>query len=212
MVICGPVLLTRLSRRSILIVGAVFLACIAAAIGINWYENVEHRFTEVFQYGSSAHDRFIVPFQILADLFAHPESVFSGNGPGSSAKDLGDTWWTFTKVAYEYGLVTAVLFTIFMGYVLFKNAPSGRIAFVLMILFNFMAGFLIPVYPMLLFLLGGFFRIRASRESSRSSSGRSSRSSSSEWQQKLGWATASGVPVGGSTNKPAVEQPTPIEP
>jgi hypothetical protein len=202
MLICSPVLLTRLSRRSIAIVGVVFVVLVAGAIGINWYGSVEHRFTEVFQYGSSANDRFIVPFQVLADLFKHPASVFAGNGPGSSAKDLGDTWWTFTKVAYEYGLVTAVLFTIFMGYVLFKNAPSGRIAFVLMILFNFMAGFLIPVYPLLLFLLGGFFRIRTRKSDSSESSSSHSRSGSSDWTPKLGWATASGAPVGGGSGKP----------
>lgn len=161
LLICGPVLLTRLSKKSLGIVAVVVVACLITVISINWFQEVQQRFVEVQQYNSSAHNRFITPFQILAKFAEHPSSIWVGEGPGSGDKSKNEFWWVVTKLAYEYGFLTTISFFAFIGYVLFKNAPSQRISFLLLILFNFMGGFIIPVYPILIFMLGGLFRIRA---------------------------------------------------
>jgi hypothetical protein len=163
LLISGPVLLSRVSRRSLIGVGIVLIVCGVTAFSINWLQQVEHRFTEVQYYGSSAYHRFVIPFQVLADFVSHPMSFLVGEGPGNGAKQTGDMWWAFTKIAYEYGVLAGIFFEIFVGYVLFKKAASQRIAFMLIIFFNFMGGFIIPVYPLLIWLIGGLFRIRGSK-------------------------------------------------
>jgi hypothetical protein len=50
--------------------------------------------------------------------------------------------------------------------------PSQRVALVLFVLFNLMGGFNIPVYPLLIFLIGGLFRIKEDKRGGKSSSGK----------------------------------------
>jgi len=45
LLVCAPVLLSRVSKRSLAVVGVVFLVCVITAISINWVQNVQHRFT-----------------------------------------------------------------------------------------------------------------------------------------------------------------------
>jgi hypothetical protein len=117
---------------------------------------------------------------MLFDLLQKPSSIALGAGPGNIPLVNEDIWWAITKLSYEYGFLTAIAFFVFLGYVLFKDAPSQRIAFVLIILFNFSGGTITPVYPILVFLIGGLFRFRESQSSPReakdSRSGRASTS------------------------------------
>jgi hypothetical protein len=158
--ICAPVLLTRLSRKSLLAVAVIFVVGLGVAFQINWYQQVHHRFTEYRQTGASANHRFVEPLDVLGEFAHHPNAIFEGEGPGSAASGHNEFWWVVTKVSYEYGFLTALSFFAFLMYALFWNAPSQRIAFLLVIFFNFMGGFIIPIYPLLVFLIGVLFRVR----------------------------------------------------
>nr|QQZ51583.1 hypothetical protein JKL49_11685 [Phenylobacterium glaciei] len=159
--VCAPILLGKINARTL--GGVLIVIAISAllAVQINWYQQVEHRFGEYRNTGASANHRFIEPYEVLVEVVKRPYSAYTGSGPGSGAKDGQAFWWVSTKLAYEYGFLTMISFLAFFGYVLFANAPSRRIAFVLFILFNFMGGFIIPVYPLFIFLLGGMFRVRS---------------------------------------------------
>ena len=158
--ICAPVLLTRMSWKSLLGVGAVVAAGVLFAIQINWYGQVNQRFAEYKQTNTSANHRFIEPFEVLVEVLHRDNSMFTGEGPGTIPKGENRIWWASTKLAYEYGIIPAISFMAFFAYMLFVKAPSQRIAMVLFVMFNLMGGFNIPVYPLLIFLIGGFFRIR----------------------------------------------------
>ena len=177
--ISGPVLLTRLSRRSLALVGVVLVSFIVVALSINWFDQVQHRFMEFQETGSSANFRFVQPLLVLLDLCKKPLALVVGEGPGSGAKGYAEVWWTSTKVAYEYSLIAAGCFIAFVTYVLFKDAPSKRMAFVLLVMMNFMAHLLVPVYPILIFMIGGMFRIRPSSRGERESEARTGSKSAS---------------------------------
>ena len=165
---CAPVVLWKLNLRSILLVLAVFSIGYVAADRIQWYQQVQGRLTEYKSQGSSANKRFIEPLEAMAVTIQKPEYILSGIGPGNTAKNDGTVAWAISKVAVEYGLLCTVAFFGLVGYSLFGGAPSKRLAFALLIFFNFMGGgIIIPVYPMLIFLFGGLFRVKAEKGSSR---------------------------------------------
>lgn len=161
LLICAPVLLGRLSRRTLGIVAVMLAVIVVTIISINWVGQVGHRFTEIQRTNSSAYHRFIVPFEILSKFTQNVSSIWVGEGPGTGNKERNEFWWVTTKLTYEYGFLTTLSFLAFFGYCLFKSAPSQRIAFMFMVFFNFMGGFIIPVYPMLIMMIGCLFRIRS---------------------------------------------------
>ena len=178
LIISGPVLASRLSRRSLLMVGLVMVACVITIFAIDWVGQVQHRFLEFQHTNTSGHNRFITPFDVLANFSEHISAVWTGDGPGSGDKSKNEFWWVITKLTYEYGYMTTISFFAFFVYVIFNGAPSQRISFMMLIFYNFMGGFIIPVYPLLVFLLVGLFRIRQPKpETSSSSSGKRSSSS-----------------------------------
>ncbi len=177
LVLCAPVLIWKLSPRSIGAFVLVLAIGFVAADRIQWYQQVQGRFTEYEKQNSSASKRFVDPLISLVDAVQNKDAFFTGIGPGNTVKTDGTVSWAVTKVSVEYGLLPMLAFASFVGYVLFKNAPSQRVAFLLVVLFNFMGGgIIIPIYPLMLFLFGGLFRLeepkprRRSRRKSESSS------------------------------------------
>lgn len=170
LLLSAPVLLAKLSPRSVFIAVIIFIAGYFVAERIHWYQQVQGRLTEYRMQGTSAHLRFVDPLIALGDSARRPERLLSGIGPGNTAKEDGTVSWAATKVAVEYGMIPLLGFSAFIGYVLFRGAPSQRMAFVLLVFFNFMGGgIVIPIYPIMIFILGGLFRIEAT--STRRSSG-----------------------------------------
>jgi hypothetical protein len=161
--LCAPVLLARVSWRTILGVLAIGVTCIFIAIQINWYQQVNHRFTEYKHTGSSSNHRFIEPLEVLGETLQKKNMLISGEGPGTIPKGGAQVWWTVTKLAYEYGLLTTIAFFIFYTSMVFVGAPSLRIAVVLYVLFFLMSGTSIPVYQVLILIMGGLFRIKNER-------------------------------------------------
>ena len=194
--ISAPVLLTRMSWKSLLGVVAVVALGVLFAIQINWYEQVNHRFTEYRQTRSSANHRFIEPFDVLVDVLHRENTMFTGEGPGNIPKGEARIWWASTKLTYEYGILPAISFMAFFGYMLFYKAPSQRVAMVLFVLFNLMGGFNIPVYPLLIFLIGGLFRVSHGKSSSEPSGKAERRKGSRSASLNSPWRTPSSEPAG----------------
>jgi hypothetical protein len=172
--IAGPVLLGRVNAR---LMGLIFLAVLVAlvvAVKIHWYDIVSHRFLEYQKVGASANQRFVAPVDVMFAEFDKPGFFFTGEGPGAISKTEGNTWWVVAKLAYEYGVLPTFAFCSFLLYVLFAGAPSKRMAFTYAILMNFMGGFIIPIWPLLIFVLGGLFRIKASERGSDRGKGKGS--------------------------------------
>ena len=192
--ICAPVLLTRMSWKSLLGVAAVVALGVVFAVEINWYEQVNHRFTEYQQTRSSANHRFIEPFDVLVDVLHKDNAMFTGEGPGNIPKGEARIWWASTKLTYEYGILPAIAFMVFFGYMLFYKAPSQRIALVLFVLFNLMGGFNIPVYPLLIFLIGGLFRVGNGHAAGEASGKAERRKGARSASVNSPWRTPSGEP------------------
>ena len=161
MVVCAPLLLWRLPLKilpAILIVGLIILL---AAAKVGWYDQVHRRITEYQSTGSSAHERFIAPANMLVDFLSNPETILTGNGPGNVDKQGGNgSPWPIVKVTYEYGIVTSVLFVIFLCYCVFKAPPNRVVAFALLLFYNFLgAGFATPVYAFSLLIFSTMFLV-----------------------------------------------------
>jgi hypothetical protein len=167
LLLSAPVLLTGISRKSLASVVVIFTAAVIFASQIHWNSQVNQRFTEYQMQETSSYKRFIEPFQILQTTLLHPGALVVGEGPGNGDKENGAAWWPITKICYEYGFLAGFAFLAFLSYVMLQGAPSQRIAFLLLVMFNFMAGAAIPVYPILLFVFGGLFRIRESKTNRR---------------------------------------------
>jgi hypothetical protein len=160
LLICSPVLISRLSWRTAVGVAVAFAVSVGIASEVKWYEQVNGRFGEYARANSSSNHRFIEPLQMLVEALNRPDSLITGQGPGNIPKGPQQLWWASTKLTYEYGVLTTMSFISFFAYMLFKGAPSKRLALVLFVMFNIMGGFNIPVYPYFMFILGGLFRIR----------------------------------------------------
>ena len=122
--------------------------------------------------------------------------MFTGEGPGNIPKGEARIWWASTKLTYEYGILPAISFMAFFGYMLFYKAPSQRVAMVLFVLFNLMGGFNIPVYPLLIFLIGGLFRVSHGKSSSEPSGKAERRKGSRSASLNSPWRTPSSEPAG----------------
>jgi hypothetical protein len=163
----GPVILGRVKIKTMAAVLVVVLVGVVVAIKINWYDQVSHRFDEYQKTGASANHRFVEPIAVMFEEIDKPAFFFTGEGPGTISKDNANTWWVVAKIAYEYGVLPTIAFSAFLLYVMFAGAPSGRMAFTYVMLMNFMGGFIIPVWPLFIFTLGGMFRIKESRSKRR---------------------------------------------
>ena len=114
------------------------------------------RANELDEDGSSATARFVNPYILLGDL-ANSDRVWLGSGPGSlpsaDAADHEISPPPEVKVAYEYGLPTAILFT---GYIIFcicsSSAPWAIRAAMLVIYFLLGGSLLEPLTVYFCFL------------------------------------------------------------
>jgi hypothetical protein len=133
--------------RFLLLLGASF--AIAAATGV--IENFIIRMSEFSSASSSADIRFIDPIRQLGFWLSGPDIFFSGIGAGNYPKDWAG--WPITKLLGEYGLLSAVLFSIFFICSLW-NSPIAALTVGIAFTANFSGGYLSnPVITTLLFIL-----------------------------------------------------------
>lgn len=154
-----PVLLGRMRIRNAVIVIALLLVVCLIAFRVGWFDIVSARMDEYKHNGSSANLRFILPFERMLEVLHEPRALISGIGAGQIEKGRGFIWWPFTKVAIEYGLVSALIFYAFLIYTLFRKAPDKALAFVLLVWFSFEGTLLTAHNVLSLVLFGTLLRV-----------------------------------------------------
>lgn len=124
-----------------------------------WWDAVGHRLSELERPNTSGNHRFVAPAEELEMFYRTPESIYSGRGAGNILQRLDVVWWSITKTSVEYGLITTILFHLFLIYVLFVNTPTRRLSVGLLISFVFLNGSLaVPVNGLICYILAGFLR------------------------------------------------------
>jgi hypothetical protein len=162
-----PVLLGRMRIRNAVVVVAVLLIVSLIAFRLGWFDIVSSRMDEYKHNGSSANLRFIVPAERMIEFLREPRSLIAGIGAGQIEKVRGFIWWPFTKIAIEYGLVSAILFYAWIVYASFRNAPDRAFAFVLLVWYSFEGTLLTAHNALSVVMLGTLLRIAPETRRSR---------------------------------------------
>ena len=146
-----PFYLIATRRIGLLIAGVAFITTLpfwGEYVGLGYTIN---RIAEFGSTNSSAYARFISPFITVVDkLF--PEGVWHtlfGLGAGSMIRTMGagvdyevatSTW---SKIIFEYGFVGAILFYLYMGYLMFSGRKNLFLVFAIFIQFYFLGEFIL---------------------------------------------------------------------
>lgn len=154
-----PVILGRMRIRTGVAVLAILVVVCVIAFRLGWFEIVSTRMDEYKHNGSSANMRFILPAERMLEFLHDPRGLIAGIGAGQIEKGRNFIWWPFTKVAIEYGLVSAILFYAWVIYALFRRAPDKAIAFVLLVWFSFEGTLLTAHNVLSLVLFGTLLRV-----------------------------------------------------
>jgi hypothetical protein len=105
-----PVLLGRMRMRNAVVMIAILLVVCVVAFRLGWFDIVSSRMDEYKRNGTSANMRFILPLERMVEFLQDPRGLIAGIGAGQIEKGRNFIWWPFTKVAIEYGLITAIIF------------------------------------------------------------------------------------------------------
>ena len=151
-----PFLLVRMKPRLLvpLLVAGSLLA--AAAVATGWTDVVYQRLGTFAQPGTSAHSRFVAPFELPVATVQEEgaRSVFVGDGPGNVQENHNDQWNVFAKVVIEYGVLPFVIFLVFSIVTALRHRDSTVLAWALLVVFYFLSGaFLQPPIVYLMFVL-----------------------------------------------------------
>jgi hypothetical protein len=165
-----PVLMGRLSIRSMTMIIVLLTVAGLVAVVTGWYDQIAPRITEYQHHGSSANFRFVEPYIKLLEFSKTPSALYLGIGPGNISKAANYIWWPVTKAAVEYGYLAAALFYSFFLYAMFKNAPDRKISFMLCVWFSIMGGLAVPVNTLTCALLCSLFKVEEGRQRRRRSS------------------------------------------
>jgi hypothetical protein len=141
---------------------AVSLSPLAAIIG--------PRLAETAQSNTSGNARFIAPYAQVADgLSADFSTLLFGRGPGAVNRSTGNVLFNpygleinypvVPKLAAEYGLIAALVFTWFILSAIAGRPRSPTLAAVLLLLYLVLSGSLLqPATLYTCLVLGAFFR------------------------------------------------------
>ena len=151
-----PFLVVRLKPRLLvpLLVAVPLLA--AAAVATGWTNVVYQRLGTFAQPGSSAHSRFVAPFElpIVTVQEEGARSVFVGDGPGNVQANHNDQWNVFAKLVIEYGVLPFVVFLVFSVVTALRYRASTVLPWALLVVFHFLScAFLQPPIVYLMFVL-----------------------------------------------------------
>ncbi|MCB8882198.1 hypothetical protein ACELLULO517_18270 [Acidisoma cellulosilytica] len=161
----SPLLLFRLDRRLLKLAMGIGLPLILLA-GLNGaFSHLLERSTELSSHNSSGYARLILPFEDTMTLIADPSFLLIGAGPGSSPKGDNQVQWPANKLIYEYGLLTAVIFHVFLLWAVLGSTFSRSLALVVLIPQLFFGGGIVaPTSVMMLVLFGSLIRIAPLRD------------------------------------------------
>ncbi len=162
--VCAPLVVSKLNRRTLLIMGAVTVVTIVLALQFGWYDLVSHRLTEYQRADSSSNHRFVAPVLELLRVMHNRNILVTGEGAGSIQETLDFTWWPVAKLMVEYGLLTTVSFFVYLSVSIFRRAPNVRLGVAVLVFFNFLGGGLAtPVYALTPLLFCGLMHVAPTR-------------------------------------------------
>jgi len=168
--ITAPLWVIRLPRKLSFILIFTGAPIVIAGFAVGWLDPMLARLNELSQENSSAYSRIVLPLQAITDQIASPGNWFTGWGPGSMVKGRDIVAWPFSKLLYEYGLLTAVLFHAYLLVCMFDRALSGILSIVMLVPFLFFgSGFVSHANVMPLLLFGALLRIKTPTASTQGS-------------------------------------------
>jgi hypothetical protein len=150
------VLVPNRIRPSYLIAGIIGLAVVFSTPAANILLD---RRAETSQQGSSGYLRFVQPYdEVSRGLADDPTRYAIGAGPGASDRllesdRLGGEAVVYTipaKVAFEYGLVAAVLFLLFLLMSIYRGPPIPVLATTVTFMMFFLSGSLLQPHTVFL--------------------------------------------------------------
>jgi hypothetical protein len=134
------------------------LLLIAGAAGA--LSHFTQRTAEFSHDNSSAYARIVVPFESTVTLAENQDYLVTGNGPGSSPKGDNQVQWPANKLIFEYGLLTALLFHVFLVLAILGFPASRTMASIVLIPHLFFGGgFVSHTNIMLLVMFGSLIRL-----------------------------------------------------
>jgi len=94
---------------------------LAVALATGWADIMSARMAEFGKTGSSAHARFIAPFEAILSQFttASTDELMLGEGAGSQEKSSDIMLITPTKMILDYGVIVLTAYMIFTLYCIF---------------------------------------------------------------------------------------------
>lgn len=168
LMLLSPFLLYKMDRQVRYLIAGVGVPLILVAALFGAFSHLSDRSGELSETNSSGHGRLVAPFENTIMLASDPTYILSGNGPGTSSKagdltrsDEAEVQWPSNKLIFEYGLITAILFHIYMCVVAFRSSPSALLAAVIFIPQMFFGGGIVtPTNVVALILFGSLLRLK----------------------------------------------------
>jgi hypothetical protein len=144
-----PVLAKRF-WKSLLVYGIVLLPLLGSlAVATGWYETAAKRAETFDVKGSSAHDRFVGPFEAMYDVLISGDThrIIYGFGAGSTAEIIPGVelleYNAVSKALIEYGILFLIMLLVFTTYCIFSSGAPFIIAYLAILEYHFMGGHLL---------------------------------------------------------------------
>jgi hypothetical protein len=139
-ILVSPFLIAKLDRRTALIVLGLAVPLVIAALATGWLTPLLSRTGELSQTNSSGYGRIMAPLQVISAQLGNASSMFTGAGPGASPRIRDVVQWPFSKLLFEYGFLTAVIFHAYLVTSVFMTPPNRILALALLLMQLFFGG------------------------------------------------------------------------
>lgn len=173
LLITAPLWAARMGRRLFVPIALVGVPLMIVALHAGWLSSLTGRAGELGNSQSSGYARVVVPFETIRTTIADPDFLLTGLGPGASPRGANLVAWPFSKLLVEYGLVTAVLFHLYLLVCVLDGPPSRVLGLVMLLPYLFFGGgFVSHASVMPLLLLGSLLGAADPRDEAASSRAR----------------------------------------
>lgn len=157
----SPLLLRHVDRRLMKWIVGIGLPLLLIGAWAGAFNHILDRSTEFSSSNSSAYARMVVPFNDTMTLASDPSYLVTGNGPGTSPKGNDQVQWPANKIIYEYGILAAILFHVFLLLAVLGSSVSRTLTLVVLIPHLFFGGgFVDHTSIMALVLFGSLLRLK----------------------------------------------------
>lgn len=155
--ILGAAMLVPLGFKMLLRVAAAALGLIAVYVAFGDMLGLDYTINRVHEFGSqhsSAYCRFILPgITVLERIDSNPWVSLLGHGPGTMQKITGSCETTYGKMAFEYGLLGTLAFTVFMLFAVRRSWVPVRAQVALLVYWYLLGGQLLSPDALLVIFL-----------------------------------------------------------